>query len=231
MIFGFGVHPVTLDPTLLKINYPYYGEGPWCVSVFTLSSRSWYRLGRSHLPRESIRIKRSGQAVVGGKIFWIASEKFYGDDGISNKLYMIVSFDLITHYFQVIHMPGQMLVGEFLPPYYISQLGDSIIISGSFNFGNFRIIYAWELEVDDGEVSWYRQLFTIAYPADRELKLIGFTTDRQPIVEASIFQQFHQSLQVFNPNSGHFENVGVEAKFTRYKFTTVHHNNFILSES
>ncbi|GJS83435.1 ribonuclease H-like domain-containing protein [Tanacetum coccineum] len=33
----------------------YYGQGPW--------------------------IKRSGQAVVSGKIFWVGLEKFYGDDG------------------------------------------------------------------------------------------------------------------------------------------------------
>ncbi|GJS03933.1 hypothetical protein Tco_0320441 [Tanacetum coccineum] len=108
-------------------------------------------------------------------------------------------------------MPEQMLVGEFLPPYFISQLEDSIIISGSFNFGNFRIIYAWELEVDDGEVSLYRQLFIIPYPAEHELKLIGFSKDKQPIVEAAIFQQWHQSLQVFNPSIQSFQNVGVEA--------------------
>ncbi|GJU05188.1 F-box domain containing protein [Tanacetum coccineum] len=211
MLFGFGVHPVTLDPTLLKINYPYYGQGPWYVSVFTLSSRTWYKVDSYCLPRESIRIKRSGQAVVGGKIFWVGSEKFYNDDGISYKIYMLVSFDLITHQFQVIDMPEEMLVGEFLPPYFISQLEDSIIISGSFNFGNFRIIYAWELEVDDGEVSSYRQLFTIPYPAEHELKLIGFSKDKQPIVEAAIFQQWHQSLQVFNPSIQSFQNVGVEA--------------------
>ncbi|GJZ66563.1 F-box domain containing protein [Tanacetum coccineum] len=121
MLFGFGVHPVTLDPTLLKINYPYYGQGPWYVSVFTLSSRTWYKLNSYCLPRESIRIKQSGQAVVGGKIFW------------------------------VIDMPEEMLVGQCLPPYYISQLGDCIIISGSFKFVHFSIIYAWELQVDDDE--------------------------------------------------------------------------------
>ncbi|GJT16844.1 hypothetical protein Tco_0875550 [Tanacetum coccineum] len=88
-------------------------------------------------------------------------------------------------------MPEQMLVGEFLSPYYISQLEDSIIISGSFNFGDFRIIYAWELEVDDGEVSSYRQLFTIPYPAEHKLKLIGFTKDKQPIVEALFVQQLN----------------------------------------
>ncbi|GJT04661.1 F-box domain containing protein [Tanacetum coccineum] len=121
------------------------------------------------------------QAVVGGKIFW------------------------------VIDMPEQMLVGEFLPPYYTSQLGDSIIIYGSFNFVNFRIIYAWELEVDDGKVSSYIQLFTIPYLAEHELKLIGFTKDKQPIVEALFLQQLNQSLQVFNPSFQSFQNVGVEA--------------------
>ncbi|GKC32486.1 F-box domain containing protein [Tanacetum coccineum] len=79
MLFGFGVHPVTLDPTLLKINYPYYGQGPW------------------------------------------------------------------------------------------------------------------------------------SSPAEHELKLIGFSKDKQPIVEAAIFQQWHQSLQVFNPSIQSFQNVGVEA--------------------
>ncbi|GJS57033.1 hypothetical protein Tco_0651817 [Tanacetum coccineum] len=71
-------------------------------------------------------------------------------------------------------MPEQMRVGEFLPPYYIFQLGDSIIIFGSFSFDDFRILYAWDLQVDDGEVSSYRQLFTIPYPAEHELKLLGF---------------------------------------------------------
>nr|GEW43907.1 hypothetical protein [Tanacetum cinerariifolium] len=205
MLFGFGVHPATLDPTLLKIKYPFYGQGSWYVLVFTLSSRTWYKLESYCLPCKSIRIKRSGQAVVGGKIFWVGLE-IYSDDGISYKIYILVSFDLITHQFHVINMPEQMLVGEFLPPYFISQLEDSIIVSGSFSFGNFRIIYAWELEVDDGEVSSYKQLFTISYPAEHELKLIGFSKDKQPIVEDAIFQQWHQSLQVFNPSIQSFQN-------------------------
>ncbi|GJR25430.1 retrovirus-related pol polyprotein from transposon TNT 1-94 [Tanacetum coccineum] len=41
-----------------------------------------------------------GQAVAGGKILWVGSEKFYSDDGISYKIYMLVAFDLITHQFQ-----------------------------------------------------------------------------------------------------------------------------------
>ncbi|GJY75902.1 hypothetical protein Tco_0481018 [Tanacetum coccineum] len=196
MIFGFSVHPDTLDLTLLKINYPLYSQGPWYVSVFTLSSRCWYNLDNAYLPRSSIRIKRSGQAVIDGKIFWVGSERFDRDDGISYKVYMLDSFDLITHQFHVINMPEQIGVGEFSPLYYISQLGDSLIISGSFSNGDCRIIYAWALEVEGGFVSSYRLLFTIPYPADHDLKLLGFSKDKKPIVEAAIVQQWHRSLQI-----------------------------------
>ncbi|GJT24536.1 F-box domain containing protein [Tanacetum coccineum] len=136
------------DPTLLKINYPLYGDGPWYVSVSTLSSRTLYNLDYDCLPRESIRIKRAD-------------------------------------------MPEQILVGEFSPSYYISQLGDSLIISGSFDFGNFRIIYAWALEVK-GSCSL---LFTIPHLAGHYLKLLRFSKDNQPIVEATIFQQCFSTLQ------------------------------------
>ncbi|GJS08562.1 hypothetical protein Tco_0365358 [Tanacetum coccineum] len=84
-------------------------------------------------------------------------------------------------------MPERMRVGEFLPPYYISQLEVSIIISGSFSFGDCRILYAWDLQVDDDEVSSYRQLFAIPYPAEHELKLLGFSKDKQPIPRKNYF--------------------------------------------
>ncbi|GKB72319.1 hypothetical protein Tco_0933731 [Tanacetum coccineum] len=116
-VFHMGkLNAFNLEPITQKI-------GPWYVSVFTLSSRTWYKLDSYYLPCESIRIKRSGQAVVGGKISW------------------------------VIDMPEETLIGQCLPPYYISHLGDCIIISGSFKFVDFSIIYACELQVDEGEVS------------------------------------------------------------------------------
>ncbi|GJX85203.1 hypothetical protein Tco_0335977 [Tanacetum coccineum] len=182
MLFGFGVNPDNLDPTILKINYPLYGQGSWYVSVFIVSSRRWYNLKSYCLPRESIRIKRAGQAVIGGKIFWVGSEKFYGDDG----------------------------VGVFSPPYYISQLRNSLIIYGSFNFGDMGIIYAWALQIDGGEVSSYRMLFNIPYQANHQLKLLGFNKDEEPIVEANDMHNIPHWLQVFNPTVESFQNVGVE---------------------
>ncbi|GJX21657.1 F-box domain containing protein [Tanacetum coccineum] len=227
MIFGFGICPVTLEPTILKINYPLYTDGPWYVSVSTLSSRTWYNLDYDCLPRPSIRIKRSGQAVIDGKIFWIGSEKFYNDDCISNKIYLIVSFDLVTHQFHVQDMPEQVGVGEFSPPYYISQLGDSLIISGSFGFGDYRIIYAWALDFQDGFISSCSLLFTISHPAGHFLKLLGFSNDNEPIVEAEIVQQWYRSLQVFHPIIEGFVNIGVEANRDSF-FIGPHKESLIL---
>ncbi|GJR03885.1 transposase, MuDR, MULE transposase domain protein [Tanacetum coccineum] len=65
MLFGFGVHPVTLDPTLLKIYYLYYGQGPdgpWHVLMYTLNLNTWTVIGNDHLPRLEVEA-----AVV---IFW-----------------------------------------------------------------------------------------------------------------------------------------------------------------
>ncbi|GKD30169.1 hypothetical protein Tco_1240947 [Tanacetum coccineum] len=114
------------------------------------------------LPRESIRIKRPGQAVIDGKIFWIGSERFYSDDGISYKIYMIVPFDLVTHQLHVQDMPEQ--------------------------------IGAWELEVEGGFVSSCSLLFTIPHTAGHYLKLLGFSKDNQPMMEATIVQQCLSTL-------------------------------------
>ncbi|GJV40651.1 F-box domain containing protein [Tanacetum coccineum] len=124
-----------------------------------------------------------GQAVIGGKIFWVGSEKFYGDDGISYKIYMLVSFDLITHQFQLIDMPEHYM----------------------------RFIYAWALEINGGEVSSYRMLFSIPYPANLRLKLLVFDKDEEPIAEANDMHNIPHWLQVFNPTIERFQNVGVEA--------------------
>nr|GEW36183.1 hypothetical protein [Tanacetum cinerariifolium] len=190
MVFGFGICPVSLEPTILKINYPLYTDGPWHVYVSTLSSRTWYNLDYDCLPHPSIGIKQLGQAVIDGKIFLIGSKKFYNDAGICNKNYLMVSFDLLTHQFHVQDMPEQAGVGEFSPSYYISQLGDSLIISESFGFGNFCIIYAWALDFEDGIISSCNLLFTIPHPAVHFLKLLGFSNANVPIVEAEIVQQW-----------------------------------------
>ena len=53
-------------------------------------------------------------------------------------------------------------------------------------------------------------LFNIPFPVDHVLKLLGFTKDKEPIVEANISQQMRRSLHVFVPNVESFQNVGAE---------------------
>ncbi|GJZ34088.1 transposase, MuDR, MULE transposase domain protein [Tanacetum coccineum] len=113
--------------------------------------------------------------------------------------------------FHVQDMPEEVGVEEFSPPYYISQLGGSLIIFGSFGFGAFRIINAWALDFEDGIISSCNLLFTIPHPAGHFLKLLGFSNANEPIVEAEIVQQWYRSLQVFHPIIEGFVNVHVEA--------------------
>nr|GEV16230.1 hypothetical protein [Tanacetum cinerariifolium] len=150
-----------------------------------------------------------GQAVIDGKIFLIGSERFYNDVGISNKIYLIVSFDLVSYQFHVQDMPEHVRVGEFSPPYYISQLGDSVMIYGSFDFGNFHFIYAWALEVEGGFLSSCILLFTIPHPGGHYLKLLRFNKDNQPIMEATIEDRGRQ-LAIMN--LGHQYGDAIEAK-------------------
>ena len=209
MVFGFGVTPGTLDPTILKINYPYYGEGPWYVSMFTLTSGCWTILGNDHLPRQTIRLKRSGQACVGGKIYWPASESFVNDDGGVFKIYMLVSFDLISHRFVVIYLPEQLSVS--IPfPFKISQFGNNLVLWSSYYLEDIRFLCGWSLEIECGFVTSFQMLFNIPYPVDHVLKLLGFTKDKEPIVEANMSNNIRRSLQVFVPNAESFQNIGVE---------------------
>nr|GEZ60554.1 hypothetical protein [Tanacetum cinerariifolium] len=77
-------------------------------------------------------------------------------------------------------MPEQVGVREFSPSYYTSRLGESLIISGSFDFGDCRVIYAWALEVEGGCVSSCRLLFTISHPSNNHLMLLGFRASTPP---------------------------------------------------
>nr|GEU67960.1 hypothetical protein [Tanacetum cinerariifolium] len=80
-------------------------------------------------------------------------------------------------------MPEEMLVWQCLPPYYISQLGDCIIISGSFKFVDFSIIYAWELQVDDGEVSCEPSCLKNVFILDLDGALMSTQEYMQKVVE------------------------------------------------
>ncbi|PWA37354.1 F-box domain-containing protein [Artemisia annua] len=104
---AFGVSPHNMDPTVLHISLPTKGHGRWFVSWFSLNTKQWNPLDPKKLPRESIRLKRSSQAVIGRYIFWVASEKHVQNEatGYCYKSFLIMSFDLISMTFQEVEIP------------------------------------------------------------------------------------------------------------------------------
>ncbi|GJZ10297.1 hypothetical protein Tco_0545056 [Tanacetum coccineum] len=72
-VYGFGVCPVTKDPTVVKIIQTH--NKPWHVEVFTLSSRVWNVIPSSKLPHESIILDQKTHVVIDKLIYWGASEK------------------------------------------------------------------------------------------------------------------------------------------------------------
>ncbi|PWA41889.1 F-box domain-containing protein [Artemisia annua] len=106
---AFRIRPDNLDPTMLKISFPFNPQGPWTVLIFTFSSREWRILEQQFLLPHTVRIKKSSQATFGGNIYWCGYETFFANYGMSYKSYAIISFDLVRHRFQMIDIPDQLL--------------------------------------------------------------------------------------------------------------------------
>ncbi|GKB23198.1 F-box domain containing protein [Tanacetum coccineum] len=207
IVWGFGVRPDTLDQ-IVEYFYAFYGDVPWHVLLYTLNSDTWRVLGNARLPRIGIRIKRSwGVAVVGSCIFWGCSKTIYNDDGSSYNLYMLVSFDLINHRFHVLDIPTQ-LRNDLPVPFYISKLGNSLVISGNhIDNDENRYICAWLLEVEAAVVTSWRVLFVM--PSQNIAKLIGFTMDDDPIVVVDMGHEIVHTLQVYDRPSQQFHTLGI----------------------
>ncbi|GJV30578.1 F-box domain containing protein [Tanacetum coccineum] len=208
IILGFGVRPDNLDPTLLKISYPYSGEGTWFVSLYTLSTDRWRRL--QNLPSQTLRIKNSGQVVVGNFIYWAASDRCgLHDDGVMHTSYVLVSFDMINHQFQIIVIPEPLLVW-LVAPFCITQLGNNLVLSANYHVGHSRLLCAWVLEVNGHAVTSYRMIVSV--PTPYSSRLLGFNMDEEPIIEVDeIGYQMDTTLQVYNRTHEQFQNLGVEA--------------------
>ncbi|GJV20601.1 hypothetical protein Tco_1369621 [Tanacetum coccineum] len=192
ILLGFGVHPDNLDPTVLKISYPSSGEGNWSVHVFTLSALRWYQLDMNRLPRESIRFKRSTQAVVGEYIYWVGYERVFGDSGDSYKHYLLVSFDMTIPTFNA----------SLDSSLYVSKLRNSLVLSGNIPTPAFYVFVCCQLLINGGSITSFLVIMTM--PTYHFTKLLGFNNQDKPIVESNYYDYcpqgsvLHGKLTIFS---------------------------------
>ncbi|PWA46939.1 F-box domain-containing protein [Artemisia annua] len=206
-LLAFGIRPDNLDPTILKIAYPFKPENPWCVLIFSFNSKQWKHLENEFLPRQSIRLKKSSQAVVDGHIFWCAYESLFTNDGSEYKSYMLVSFNLVTHRFHVLDIPDKLLF-QLPVPFYVSNLRDNVVVSGNLNVEDHFVFHVWILEVVGRCIESFKCLISIPTPCP--LKLVGFDNTNNPILEVQKPEGYVMNLVVYNVSSGTFLYFGGE---------------------
>ncbi|GJW98382.1 probable galacturonosyltransferase 7 isoform X2 [Tanacetum coccineum] len=198
--YGFGVCPVTKDPTLVKIIHR--TGMPWHVEVFTLSSGVWNVIPSGNLPRQSITLDKRTHVVIDRFIYWGAYEKTFTDDGESTINGMVVSFDLITKEFKVVNLPDS-LANELLFHISYSKLRGSLVAWGHIEVEGALCCGVWVMEHD----SSFRKLFNIAASF---YKILGFGKNGEPILEILKANEHHfTTLNVYDTCSQQIKNLGI----------------------
>ncbi|GJY60931.1 probable LRR receptor-like serine/threonine-protein kinase isoform X2 [Tanacetum coccineum] len=205
---GFGVCPVTRDPTVVKFLCAL--NRPWHVEVFTLSSGVWNVIPSGNLPRESIQLAPA-QVVIDRFIYWGAWEMTLANDGEVTTIHMVVSFDLITKEFKVVDLPTS-LSNEVIDYVSVCKLSESLVVFGYIMFEGALCCGVWMMEND----SSFRKLFTIGAHAS---KILGFSKSGEPIfvIQNVGLRHMPTTLNVYDPYSQQIKKLlgisGMEGSF------------------
>ncbi|GKD79494.1 probable galacturonosyltransferase 7 isoform X2 [Tanacetum coccineum] len=197
MAYGFGVCPVTSDPTVVKVFCEMLYM-PWHVEVFTLSSGVWNVIPSSKLPRQSIRLNPATQVVIDRFIYWGAYERTSGTIN-----HMVVSFDLITKEFKVVNLSDNIrngLDGRLLV-LGVAKLRGSLVVYGAIEVEGAECCGVWVMEKN----SSFKKLFTIGALVH---KISGFSKSGEPLVET---RNHKRALDVYDPCSYHIKSLGISA--------------------
>ncbi|CAH1435508.1 unnamed protein product [Lactuca virosa] len=192
-VLGFGVCPITSDPTILKINVG-------VVEVFTLRTRSWRVL--SYNPQiNSLKFPRR-QVVVGRFIYFVAY--------VEKEKPLIVSFDMTTHEFRTKDIPDSF-ARQPCPYFSISKVSEALVVLkyNTMGMGDWAV---WI--VDDGVPNSCTKLFTISN-VPRAICLttvLGFTDRSELLIERQddVAGWRKSSLFVYEPCSQHIDDIGID---------------------
>ncbi|GJR18534.1 F-box protein-like protein [Tanacetum coccineum] len=227
-LFGFAVCPVTNEPTIVNISYP------WKVEIFTLSSRKWTEIECSK-PRESIEL-RGFQVVIGSCIYRVACETIRLPDGYVR--YMIVSFDLVAKEFKAVDLPDKITIPFTAPVRFIlSKLKGSLVV-----IVPHREVKVWKMEPDCS----FTQLFTINTPDSYIINIVGFRKNGELVVETierggqlGLPGEGESALEVYDPCSQQISKLGFSGQIgsffiNSYKETLLlldHLDSFVYPET
>nr|XP_043631222.1 F-box/kelch-repeat protein At3g23880-like [Erigeron canadensis]XP_043631224.1 F-box/kelch-repeat protein At3g23880-like [Erigeron canadensis]XP_043631225.1 F-box/kelch-repeat protein At3g23880-like [Erigeron canadensis]XP_043631226.1 F-box/kelch-repeat protein At3g23880-like [Erigeron canadensis] len=225
-VIGFGVCPVTLDPTIIKIKFINRKmnempdiSAPWIVRVFTLSTGTWSVLS-TNLPRESIGLSTGlsgrSQIVIDRFIFWLAYD-YMLLDAESQSHFLIISFDLIAKEFKEINLPDSPTNG-LREIETISKLRECLVLL------EFHRDYETDLEVcclwmmkKQGISESFTKLYTINLPDTTVNTLLGCRKTGALILETRQDYENNAEVQLYEPNSEAIENLeihGVDNTFS-----------------
>ncbi|GJY56323.1 retrovirus-related pol polyprotein from transposon TNT 1-94 [Tanacetum coccineum] len=204
-LFGFAVCPVTNEPTIVKLVYP------WKAEIFTLSSKRWTVIQCSK-PRESASLHEGMQVVIDSCIYRVAYEKIRRQNGSFTYQYMIVSFDLDAKEFKAIDLPDT-ITNPFTSPirFIISKLKGSLVV----------IVPHREIKVLKMEPNCsFTQLFTINTSCITDI--VGFRKNGELVVETQetpgrwvffggtgYIGNMYSALEVYDPCSKQITHLGM----------------------
>nr|XP_043635021.1 F-box/kelch-repeat protein At3g06240-like [Erigeron canadensis] len=208
-VTGFGVCPVTFDPTIVKIGYGFHS--PWKVEIFTLSTGTW-RILSTNLPRESIRdLENWSQVVIDRFIYWAAVNLFVAEDDPSR--FWIISFDLTAKEFKEINLTGT-LTNQLFSIQGISKLrGSLVVLSYHGEFEEDPSVCCLWMMKEQGISKSFTKLYTINLPDATVKTLLGFRKTGDLILETQHQNEENAQLEVYNPYSKAIDNLGVDGKY------------------
>ncbi|GKC34655.1 F-box protein-like protein [Tanacetum coccineum] len=209
-LFGFAVCPVTNEPTIVKLVYP------WKAEIFTLTSKVWTVI-QCNKPCEcdSISLHEGRQVVIDSCIYRVASETIRLQNGSFTDQYMIVSFDLNAKEFKAVDLPDT-ITSPFTSPirFIISKLKGSLVVIVPHSE-----IKVWKMEPNCS----FTQLFTINNSCITDI--VGFRKNGELVVETKetpgrwVFlgglggsARTTSALEVYDPCSKQITNLGMSGE-------------------
>ncbi|KAI3518047.1 hypothetical protein L1887_06398 [Cichorium endivia] len=214
IVLGFGVCPITSDPTIVKIKQVEIwfekrsrDNVPSVVDVFTLSSGRWKSFS-SNLPNNSIKIRWS-QVVIDRFIYWFASDKMVAANGGVSRKNLIMSFDMTNQEFGVVDLPESLSYQSDLTMF-ISKVRESLAVLEYGANIRKRDCNVWVMDHDVPNL--FTKLFTINAPYS-SINTLAFTKSGEAIVEAKDYYKETAALVVYQPCSGHVNDIGLNANY------------------